>query len=193
MNPSVITIGLDVGAHGGVAALDHTGAVVLAERMPTREVGGSTLTDGDELRALIVWLADQYPFFGLRVFIESCQSWSRDSPMTAFGLGGHYAVTLDAIPRSIEPRLVRAQDWQGAMLGPPPTIKDSKLRRKAIKAAALAEVERRWLGLEITPGQCRKPHEGIVDALLIAAFGLTGGLDAKGTAPRRRGGKRRAG
>ena len=59
--------------------------------------------------------------------------------------------------------LVRPQVWQRRILAGAPGEG---------KARAIAVAERRLPGLNLTPGRCTKPHEGLADAACLALWGL---------------------
>lgn len=170
----LITLGIDPGLRGGLAALDESGAVLLAERMPTRTVGRAVeLTDGDAVRRLIAALRGQAPSLYVRVFVERCSARPTDGRGGAFLFGAQYGVVLDAVAGLGHVELVTPAQWRQA-LGVEAVAKGLPRAeaRAAAKAGALAYVRARWPGLALTPGRCSKPHNGIVDALCLAAFGL---------------------
>lgn len=72
---------------------------------------------------------------------------------------------LDGLVRlmGMEPRCLEVKDWQKPVLG---RIKKGHSKVEALKLARKLEPEEEWLKNK----KCRSPHDGIVDAFIMARF-----------------------
>lgn len=147
-------VGIDPGKSGGLATL-RNGRLIDWRPMPRR----GARPDGAAIEA---WVRLQRPTW---VFMEHVQSFSRDGHRSAFNFGGERAILEDAIARAgHQPQLVYPQTWQAAML--------YGRADQDTKVAAREVVARLYPDTNLILPRCRVPHEGVVDAILIACWGL---------------------
>lgn len=148
-------IGIDPGLDGGLAAITPEGLQL--RTMPVFEAGGKRFLDE---REIVRWLTD-HAIRGARVFIESVHAMPGQgvTSMFTFGTGwGQLRGICAGLGLSYE--LVRPQEWQRELLlGQPP-------------GSEYLVASRLWPHAEWRASdRARKPHDGIVDAALIAEFG----------------------
>lgn len=139
-----IFIGVDPGKSGGVAAIN---------------LGSIELGPIDVLPLLLK------KYTGCCLFVEHVHSFPGQGVSSSFSFGVELGKILGvASALGVPPILVSPMKWQGAIL--------DFSEGSDTKALARAYVEKRW-GLErfILP-RCRTPHQGLVDAACIAAFGM---------------------
>ena len=154
-------IGIDPGLHGGIAVLDDELKVFELMVMPTI---GKELDYG-ELRALI----DGY---GSGVwFIEQVHALHRAGTTSAFNFGR----MLEGLKAAVaicgcRYQLLAPRDWQKIAWQGVSKVKRGK--RVDTKATSLNAVKRLFPNVSCVPTErSKKPHDGMVDALLIAYAG----------------------
>ena len=152
--PGAHILGIDPGKTGGLAVLDVHGKVVSLTPMPMQ----AKEFDVNTLFQIIQGIPE-----GSMVVMERVNAFPGQGVSSvwsfAYGVGLiHGLVRASQVPLE----LVSPVTWQKATCGP--TGGD-----KSVTAAWAA---RMFPGAPIVPKGCRKPHEGIVDALGIAWFGL---------------------
>ena len=156
----MIYIGIDNGLTGAMVALsDHPGPPIACAVMPTRGK-----TKGNEVDAweLMLWLC-QFDLAQTTVVLETpgkhspgvqalCSMWD------SFG-----AIRGVIESRSIRHYRIAPQTWQKAMLG--------KLDKGMTKPAALSKARQLWPDETwLATPRSTKPHEGLIDAALIAEY-----------------------
>lgn len=154
----MLICGIDPGAKGGVAfakIYPSMTPVVSVHRMP--EVGGkfSARTLSDMLKAMhpdVVYLED----------VWSNPKWAHH---TSFAFGKNVGIITGIVESlGIRLELVPAKTWQKVgHFGIPKNV-DTKER----SFRALAQL---YPDLDLTPGKCRTPQDGMADAALIAHYG----------------------
>lgn len=167
----MLFIGIDNGLDGGICVLGPCAGTspIDYHKMPTRVVSGRREVDPDGLSLC----------FDLQLgntnhttcWIEECPHHSRDkAAMRSMALSfGIILGVLSAMERRCGWRVHRvasgnAKDgWQRAMLG---TVPQGRTKEYALAAARSI-----WPGESFILGGCRTPHDGCVDAALIAEFG----------------------
>jgi len=141
-------IGIDPGKNGAVVGLGKSGAVLMTERMP-KDIGST---------AYILKTAS--PDF---VVIEKAQAMPGQGVSSMFKYGCHFGEILGVLATlRIPHELVTPRTWtkamhQGTAGGEP--------KKRSLEAA-----RRLFPGVNLVPQGCRKPHDGIIDALLIAEW-----------------------
>lgn len=170
-----LIIGIDNGLDGGLVALSDTpgAAPVAMTAMPTHRVSG---TREVAIAALIEWLrALNWPPQDRPLFVlEECpQHASSACAMRSMALTAGMLIGAIAA-RFPQCRLIRVksgnskESWQRAILG--------KVPQGETKQYALAQAKRIWPAEKwLASPKCSKPHDGMVDASLIAYFILTKG------------------
>lgn len=158
-------VGVDPGLDGGIAAVDEAGRPAWREAMPfigTKGKGKRLLDQVGVLRMMRFLAAKGV----VGVALEIQQSMPGQGVASTFQIGrgfGALEMVVPALGLALHP--VRPQAWQKVMLaGTPDSMEDTKDR------AALA-AQRLWPTLDLREhAGCRKPHDGIVDALLLAEW-----------------------
>jgi len=149
-------IGLDPGKTGGIAAL-YPGLTPVAQPMP---VIGKEL----DLGAVVKWL---YPAGGNSIdfaVVERQQAMPKQGVASTFQTGYGFGVLVGLLYACNTPfQIVSAKEWQKTF-GITGARGDVKTQAAQIAQRLFPEVELR------ATARCRKPHEGIVDALLIAEY-----------------------
>ena len=161
LNPlksQTISIGVDNGNTGAAVAVDAQGSILGKIKMPLSEVGGSPCPD---TAVLIKWAGS---WKGAHITLEEApkhapSATSLRSQAIGFGMiydafNRHPDFTID---------LIHPRTWQATMLGKVPKGHTKKFA--LIKASGMCEGED-WLATN----RSKKPHDGIVDAYLIACW-----------------------
>ncbi len=154
-----LTIGIDPGLIGGVAALDHAGAVVGLWPMPV--AGGEVHPAGlaDLLRSLRC--LDNHQDIG-RVCVEKVSSMPKQGVASTFKFGTGWGMVRGvcaALGASVV--LVPSTIWKKRVL----------LGLPHDKAGAVQFCTSRWPTADLVLPGCRVPHDGIADALCLAEYG----------------------
>jgi hypothetical protein len=155
----MITLGIDPGLSGGVAAIDGTGRIVLLEPTPildgqVRVFDGRAL--GDMLRARGLLWADGCNGSRCYAYIEHAQSMPRQGVASTFAYGVTFGSTIAAVRSlGIGYTLVRPAIWKRAL-----GLKGSD-KRESIGLAG-----QHWPELSL-----RRKDDGLAEALLIARWG----------------------
>jgi len=184
----MITIGIDNGLDGGVAAIGQCGSLIEVFVMPTTRIvydwaiakvrkkkgvrkievvrDFDNIIDAKELKLRIDNITQGQPF---TLAIEQCPNHSQSkSAMRSMAMSYGILLALPALmPNCTRLIVVRSgnptDSWQRQMLGNVPQGKT--------KEAALSMARELWSDetfLE-TP-RCKTPHDGMIDAALIAEF-----------------------
>ena len=166
MNSNQIFIGIDCGLDGALAKLDASGRILELLRMPTLKKGKGRKID---ISALSAYLHHQSHAGALTVTIED----PGGHAPSAAGLRSmtySFAVTEAAcVIGRIRYELVMARKWQSEYWTRPKMPKGQKFDTKA---AALQSACKLWPEQDWTHSErAQKPHEGFVDAALIAEWG----------------------
>ena len=149
-------IGIDPGLRGGLAVVDEDGEVLDACPMPllAKEVDPVALWDW-------IMAREQLNPIG-RVVIEKVHSMPKQGGASTFRFGFGFGMVVGAVAAGRWRReLVSPQRWKGAVL------RDTDKS----KEAAIAYCQRRWPLTSLVLPRCRKPHDGIADALCLAEYG----------------------
>lgn len=167
----MIFIGIDIGLKGGLCALSDVAGVapIALLPMPVTDVldGSGKWVEEIDVRAVLDWfVALQTPPSRLRVAIEEAAFFS-PGPCAVRSLAYNYGMIVGMLrTKGIRPTPVppgnSKKGWQTPMLGPVP--------KGETKAYALAKAKELWPDEDFIPVGCRKPHDGIIDAALIAEF-----------------------
>ena len=163
--------GFDPGLNGGVCALDEDDNVVLLEPMPV--VAG--LVDGCALASVLMEdLARRKSTEGFHAcaIVENVHAMPKQGVSSTFKFGHGFGVIEGVLAAlGIPEQFVRPQAWQKVVLGGTPAAASPKAR-------ALLAAQRLYPNVDLVRGtvacwrdKARKPHDGLVDALLIARYG----------------------
>lgn len=151
-------MGVDPGKQGAIVLVDGRGLPIHGFVMP---LVAKAIDPGTLFR----FLKDATDGHDVEVLLEKAQAMPKQgvSSMFTYGVGfGYLEMAISAL--GLRYSLVTPQNWQREMF----KGTDSKLEPKARAAMAA----RRLITKEkfLLPGQCKKPHEGLTDAFLIAEF-----------------------
>jgi|GEM_PF-1682155 len=176
IDPNII-IGIDPGRKGGIALLNKEISAPLVAPLPYsgKELDSGRLSDWIRLR---IGDGDK-----VVAFVEKSQAMVRPDKagkaskagkksgrvgvqgnVSSFNYGvgyGQIRGVLGAL--HIETHLVPHWRWRRIII--------PRTRKGKTKPAAIAFCQRRWPELNLIQPRCRNPHDGIADALCIAAFG----------------------
>jgi crossover junction endodeoxyribonuclease RuvC len=147
-------IGIDPGLSGGIAVI-HSDGRVIAEPMPVVETAKGKELDEQELISLLQ--VDLWP----KVFIERVHAMPKQGVVSMFTFGvGWGLVRGICAGLGLSYELVRPQEWQKAMLEGHP------------KGSEYLVASRLFPGTDWRASpRCKKAHDGMVDAALIAEYG----------------------
>ena len=151
--------GIDPGLTGGLAILDDGGAPIFASSL--------LLIAGREVDSH--WLRDTLDSFNVScVFLEHSHAFPKQGVSSAFTYGVVWGTIYATCLSVCAVVLVSPPKWHKAMCAGTPTDAPTKAR-------ALIAAERLFPGVDLkASAKSRKPHEGMVDALLICEFGRRG-------------------
>lgn len=153
-------LGIDPGLDGGIAMMD--GSRLVIEQMPTTG-GKKRSVDGGSLCVLLRgWIIDK-PIE--HVFLERVGAMPGQGVTSMFSFGEGYGVIKGVLSAlHISYSLLSPQKWQNAIGIPKSTD---------TKGAAATRAAQLFPGVDFrASARCRKPHDGMVDAALIAAYGV---------------------
>jgi crossover junction endodeoxyribonuclease RuvC len=152
----VIFIGIDPGLKGGLVALSLT-----TEGTETLSKTAMPVVNGElDEAAIRAWLLKFYSGF-TRVYIEKVSAMPKQGVCSMFTFGTGWGLIRGiCCGLNLSYNLVRPQTWQKIMLQDMP--KDSEY-------AVVSRLwpKESWLATE----RSKKPHSGIIDAALLAAYG----------------------
>lgn len=153
-----LTVGIDPGLRGGVAALDPAGAVVGLWPMPV--AGGEVHAAGlaDLLRSLRC--LDSHQDMG-RVCLEKVSAMPKQGVSSTFRFGTGWGMVRGVCAALAVPVVLV-----------PPTVwkKQILLGLPHDKAGAVQFCTSRWPTADLVLHGCRVPHDGLADALCLAAY-----------------------
>lgn len=154
-----LIIGIDNGLDGGLCAIStFDGAIIAKTRMPTLQMSKKKEVD---IRQVNYWIQGLHTSFELAIeepLAHAKSSQAVRSMAISFGklLGmaesHHYDV-----------KRVSVHKWQKHLLG---RVPKGKTKEFALELAEQLAPDENWLA----SGRCRKPHDGMIDAYLIATY-----------------------
>lgn len=181
---SKLILGIDPGKSGGLVLLSaKTGKIVKKKVMP---LVGKELLDTDAIDSFVKKYAHRIE----HVFMEKVAAMPFQGVVSMFSFGVVFGVLQGVVVgNSLPHTLVMPKAWQQRMfLGVPHVSKSAqkgkgKKKQKVNdnKAMALIAAKRLFPKTSFIPAGCRKEHDGLVDAALIALWGywqLKGNRDA---------------
>jgi crossover junction endodeoxyribonuclease RuvC len=151
-----VGIGIDPGKTGGVACVNEKWEVQ-ATPMPMA---------GDDIRVTALLSFIQFfnrPNTAVAVCIEKVHAMPGQGVSSMFNFGKGFGMVLGALQAYCIPvSLVAPPAWKKAVLAGLPHDKEG----------AVAYVTRRYPGFNLVLPKCRKPHDGMADAVCIAEYAL---------------------
>lgn len=157
-----VTVGVDPGLKGGLAALVPDGGKLILETIPMPSLKVGKYNEVDEL-GIADWLRAVAATTGadVHVFIEKVHSMPKQGVRSTFTFGTGYGAIRGVCAGLGVPReLVTPQEWKKAMLGGQPEDSEASVARGLWP-------NHDWKATE----RCRVPHTGMVAAALIAEHG----------------------
>lgn len=143
----LITIGIDPGQKGGIAILDRNGTCIKYTKMP------------DTVKQTWLWLIDNLPDRQVQMIIERAQSMPRQGVTSMFTYGRHFGqFEAFACALSVPYIEVTPQKWK------------KYYNISSDKHTSIVACERLYPEVELILKGCRKPHDGIAEAVLIAGW-----------------------
>lgn len=159
---SHIYIGIDNGLTGGLVALsDYPGPPIESWPMPIQ-----SKNKGNEVNAEFVWqfLDNLSNRNKLTVILETPGKHSPGAQALCSMWDSFGAIRGVLESRGVRHIRIAPQTWQKAMLG--------KLEKGQTKPAALSKARQLWPDEKwLATPRSTKPHEGLIDAALIAEYG----------------------
>jgi hypothetical protein len=153
-------VGIDNGLDGGICAISaFSGDLIAYTGMPCKERAGKREIDTLKVYG---WIMDLNT--DARILIEEPLKHAKTSQaMRSMGISfGKLLGMCESHVLTVEP--IEVAKWQKAMLG---KVLKGQTKKVALEKAQAFEPEEQWLA---SP-RCRVPHDGIVDAFLIAQYG----------------------
>lgn len=160
MNEDTVIVGVDNGISGGLCAVSaFDGGVLTYRAMPTKTVAGKSEVD---IKALLDWL-EPYRNNMIVCVEEPLKHAKSSQAMRSMSIS--FGLILGACEaKRFEVRRVQVKEWQDAVLG-------KGLAKGMTKVAALAAANKLWPTEQwLATSRSRTPHDGIVDAALIARY-----------------------
>lgn len=165
--------GVDVGLKGGVAFLKADGSILMKEAIPT--------WNGEvDIPAIFELLTTPWAnnYETVHIVLEDVHSIFGSSAKSNFNFGlikGVKIAFLEVlrVEYVIPYSLVQPKKWQSGVWTPEDIVMQEGTKRptKDTKATSLKAAQRLWPGEDFTKSKrATTPHDGIVDALLMAEF-----------------------
>lgn len=154
-------IGIDIGKKGAIAVINENSIDTFPMPMTKDEV---------DIGSLFFILATNSPE-NTHIIFEKLGVIYGSSKQTAFSMGYQMGlVEAFCVAMEIPYTAVRAKDWQKEMFKHTTVINKPGKTSKDTKAMALVTIKRLFPTLSLTYGKTNKPHDGLIDAVLIAEY-----------------------
>jgi hypothetical protein len=162
----MITVGIDPGAKGAIVALDDNKNVLGKHIMPINKDG--TINGKGLFDIITSYTAIDT---NVRFALEKVHAIFGMSAKSCFQFGMNFQACVSALEISeVSWEFIQPKTWQKVMFEGSNEIKNSK-GKKDTKAMALMVAQRLFPDVDLTPtARSVKPHDGIVDALLICEY-----------------------
>ena len=165
-----VILGIDPGKDGGIVVLKRK-KIIKKYRIPTIN---KKLVDLVELNKII----NKYKNREAHIIIEDVHALFGSSAKATWEFGKVVGQIQGCVSASGIPyTLVAPKKWQNEMFQGVPLLKTTKtnqgkkVKANDNKAMALIATKRLFPSTSFIPKGCRKPHDGLVDAALIAEWG----------------------
>jgi hypothetical protein len=153
----MLFIGIDPGLTGGIVAINAVGELHFAHAMPCL---GDAVDCAEFARLLRVARLER-----CLAVLESVHSMPKQGVASSFKFGRVFGMVEGVVAAlGIPYLLVTPQRWQKVMHAG--CHHDDPKERSRVAAARL------FPQIDLRIGRARKPHTGLIDALLLAAYGL---------------------
>lgn len=160
-------VGIDIGLKGAICIMEDVGNnVIEIDIHPMPVLKGKM--DYHKLHSII----EKFEGFNGHVVFEKLGVIYGTSKTTAFSMG-YQAGSLEAmlIAESVPYTMIPAKKWQEEMFQGVTELKKSGSKRRDTKAMAEVAAKRLFPHLDLTMTErARKPHDGLIDALLMAEY-----------------------
>ena len=164
---SKIYVGIDIGKSGAIAVMETNPLEINTLPMPMIKNELDYRTISDIIRDLRIAYS-----CNLHIVFEKLGVIFGSGKSTAFSMGHQSgAIEMACIAHSVSYTKVRAVDWQKQMFQGVQEITKGGSSKKDTKAMALVAAKRLFPDLRLTFGsKATKPHDGLVDAVLMAEY-----------------------
>jgi hypothetical protein len=157
----MITIGIDNGLTGGMVAVsDHRASIIGMSVMPVKGKAKGNEVDSERVFLFLM----QWPRKDITVILETP---GKHSPgvMALCSMWDSYGAIRSILEtRGYRHHRIAPQTWQKAVLG--------NLEKGQTKPAALSRSKQLWPDESfLATAKSTKPHDGLIDAALIAYYG----------------------
>jgi len=161
----MIFLGIDNGVSGGIAALSDSSQIIAMLPMPCQRA-----RKGNEIDILAVWKwIDQLDSREKITVVIEEPGGSKSSKAATSMAGSFHALRALCVLKGLRWHRVTPQSWQKDML---PGCKAGET-----KPRALAEARQLWPDEGfLASDRCKVPHDGLIDAALIAEHARRRGL-----------------
>jgi len=157
---STIIIGVDPGLTGGIALLFPAARAMFSETDEIRLFAIPVVGKEIDFKTLRLALDVERP---VHVFLERAQAWPKMASRACFNYGASYwGVQAICACLKIPCTLVPPAKWHRALI----VGRDGNPKMRALQT-----VMRLFPDVDLIIGKGKKPHQGVVDALLIAHYG----------------------
>ena len=159
---SNVIIGIDNGISGALVAISaHNGALIASTEMPIQNARKGNEIDVRELRRWLVNSAAGLENILCAILEEPGGSKSAKAAMSMAGSFHAIRATLEMC--NLRWHRITPQKWQKEMI---PGCKSGDTKPRALELAKRLWPEETFLASQ----RCKKPHDGIVDAALLAEY-----------------------
>lgn len=161
----MIYIGIDNGLSGGIVAVSGPGIIEKLWTMPTRGKSKGNEVDAEMMASFYdSWLRDE-----ITVMIETPGKFAKGVQAISSMWDSYGATRAILESRGIRHHRITPQSWQKRML--------VGCKKGDTKPAALARAKQLWPHETwLASSRCTKPHDGLIDAALIAEYGRVSNL-----------------
>ena len=164
--------GIDCGLDGGITLIDQKGALISSMPMPTMPNGKGRKIDLIELSNLFREIG-RHP--SNQMFIVENPGGHAPSAAGLRSMTYSFAVIeVLLVSNILKHQIVLSQKWQKEFWSKPKMPKGQKFNTKAAALNAARQIwpEEKWLKSD----RRTKPHDGLIDAALLAEYGRRKGL-----------------
>ena len=155
-------IGIDLGKHGAIAVSDMDGVKTYPMPMIKNQIDYTILYE--------IIHRTSFSYQGFVVF-ERLGVIFGTSKKTAFEMGYQSgAMEMICIALSMPYRMVSPKEWQKVMFKDIPRVNKPGMTSLDTKAMALIKVKQLYPKLQLTFGKGVKPHDGLIDAVLLTDY-----------------------